>query len=48
MTQPKLINEVAQTKVEDFMRQPRTTRLLKHFLGDGVVTADGADHKVRI
>jgi hypothetical protein len=48
LTQPKLINEVTLTKAEDFMRLPRITRVLKHFLGDGLFTAEGAVHKVRI
>ena len=48
LTQPKLINEVSLTKAEDFMRLPRITRALKHFVGDGLIAAEGAVHKVRI
>jgi hypothetical protein len=48
LTDPKLINEVAQTRAGDYIKSPIFSRVLKLYLGDGLSTSDGAAHKVHI
>jgi len=46
LTQPKLMAEFLQAKSYDFTKQPKAARILMNILGNGLVTSEGAEHKV--
>jgi cytochrome P450 len=45
ITEPKIISEFLQTKSDHYIKNPKTKRFMETFLGDGLVTAEGLDHK---
>ena len=47
LTQPKIISEFLQTKSDHYIKNPKIRRFMETFLGNGLVTAEGSEHKVR-
>lgn len=48
LTTPDTVKEVLVNKPYDFMKPPQPSFLFRELLGNGVLVAEGAEHKVRV
>jgi hypothetical protein len=46
VTKPSGVAEVLQTRADDFTKTPQMKRVLVDILGNGLITAEGSEHKV--
>lgn len=46
ITDPKLVAEFLGVKADHFTKRPKLKKILESILGNGLVVAEGKDHKV--
>lgn len=48
ITEPKLIAEFLGAKADHFTKRPKIKKILEAILGNGLVIAEGGDHRVSL
>lgn len=48
VTSPRGVAEFLQTRAEDYEKAPNLQRVMIDMIGDGLVTAEGPEHKVSL